>query len=191
MTARTHDLFAFAFLVTAAVYAPPSVLTVPTLFTSVVGNVVGALIPDLDQASNRLWDLLPGGNFVGRVFRHLFLGHRTISHSLLGGYLLFRLLEFSLPRIFNSNYVDIHVVLVSIMLGFVSHLIADGLTKEGIPLFFPLGLKVGFPPIRFFRVTTDSWVEHLIVLPLVLVYIGYFFVNHQGEFISLLSQLKQ
>lgn len=190
MTARTHDLLAFAFLATAAVYVPPVALTVPTLFTSIVGNVVGSLIPDLDQASNRLWDLLPGGNFVGRVFRHAFLGHRTISHSLLGGYILYKFLEFALPRVFNGNYVDAHVVLVSIMLGFVSHLVGDAITKEGIPLFFPFKIKFAFPPLRLLRVTTDSWVEHLVILPLILLYLGYFFVDHQGAFISLLGTLR-
>lgn len=185
MTARTHDLFAFSFLVTAACVITPAAISVPTLFTSVIGNVVGALIPDMDQASNRLWDLLPGGNAVGKIFRHLFLGHRTISHSLLGAFLLYQLLLFSLPKIFNVNYVNTNILLVSIMLGFVSHLFADSLTKEGIPLFFPFGIKIGFPPIKLFRIKTDSWVEHLVVLPLLVVYIAFIFVNNQSTFLSL------
>ena len=189
MTARTHDLFAFAFLVTAAVAFTPRTISVPTIFTSVVGNVVGALIPDMDQASNRLWDLLPGGNAVGKIFRHLFLGHRTISHSFIGGLLLYKLLLFVLPRLLNSSYVDIHIVLISIMLGFVSHLFADALTKEGIPLFFPFKLKIGIPPIKLLRVVTDSWVEHIIVLPLVLVYIAYIFINHQYIFINMFKSV--
>jgi len=65
MTARTHDVFAFASLITVAAIYPPNSLNLATLFTSLIGNVVGALIPDMDQATNRLWDLLPGGNFVG------------------------------------------------------------------------------------------------------------------------------
>lgn len=190
MTARTHDLFAFAFLTTAVAVVPPPSITLPTLFVSLVANVVGGLIPDLDQASNKLWDLLPGGNFTGNILRHLLLGHRTISHSLLGGFLLFKFLDFALPRIFNGHYVDHHFVLFSIMLGFASHLFADSLTKEGIPLFFPLGIKVGIPPIKFLRVTTDSWVEHIVVLPLVLLFVGYIFINNQVVFLNLFKNIS-
>src|SRR3990167_6754525 len=105
MTARTHDAFAFASLITAAVYYPPQSLNLATLFTSFVGNVIGSLIPDMDQASNRLWDLLPAGNFLGKIFRRLFISHRSISHSLLGGYILYRLLVIVLPILFNTDYI--------------------------------------------------------------------------------------
>lgn len=191
MTARTHDVFAFACLITVAAIYPPTVLSIPTIFTSIVGNVIGSLAPDLDQASNRLWDLLPGGNLVGRVLRHAFIGHRTISHSLLGGYLLYRFLVWVLPVVFNESYVDINILLVSIMIGFVSHLIADGVTKEGIPLFFPLPFKVAFPPFRFLRVTTGSAVENWVVLPAVGGYILWFMQSKQEVFLQILMSSRR
>ncbi len=190
MTARTHDLCAFALLVTAVAVYPPAVISLPTLMTSLVGNIVGGLIPDMDQASNKLYDLLPGSDFTGKILRRLFFGHRNISHSLLGGYLLYRLLEFVMPRLFNAQYVDAHILILSVMIGFVSHLLADSITKEGIPLFFPIPIKIGFPPIKFLRVTTDSWVEHLFVLPGVLIYTVWIFYSHQGGFFTLLTHLK-
>lgn len=190
MTARTHDLCAFACLATATALFPPIAISLPTLLTSLVGNIVGGLIPDMDQASNKLYDLLPGSDFTGKIVGKLFLGHRNISHSLLGGYLLYKLLEFVLPRLFNTNYVDPQILLISIMLGFASHLFADSLTREGIPLFFPFKIKIGFPPFRFMRVTTDSWVEHLVVLPAVVVYTAFIFYYHQSEFFTLLTHLK-
>jgi inner membrane protein len=190
MTARTHDLCAFATLVTATALFPPAVISLPTLMTSLVGNIVGGLIPDMDQASNKLYDLLPGSDFTGKVIGKLFLGHRNISHSLLGGYLLYKLLDFVLPRLFNAHYVDTHILLLSIMLGFASHLLADSITREGIPLFFPFTIKIGFPPLKFMRVVTDSWVEHLLVLPGVLVYTASVFYYHQSEFFTLLTHLK-
>ncbi len=191
MTARTHDVFAFACLITIAAAYPPSVLTIPTIFTSIVGNVVGSLAPDLDQASNRLWDLLPGGNLIGRVLRHAFIGHRTISHSLLGGFLLHRFLAWVLPIIFNEYYVDINILHLSIMIGFVSHLIADGVTKEGIPLFFPFPVKVAFPPFRFLRVTTGSAVENWIVLPAIGGYILWFMQSQQDVFLQILTASRK
>jgi len=62
MTAKTHDIFALASLVTVAAYYPPESLTVATVFVALVANNLGALIPDMDSASNRLWDLLPAGD---------------------------------------------------------------------------------------------------------------------------------
>ena len=99
MTARTHDAFAFASLVTVAAYYPPTSLNMTTLLTAIVANIVGCLIPDMDQASNRLWDLLPAGNHLGRIFRRVFLKHRTLSHSLLGMFLVYTVLINILPKL--------------------------------------------------------------------------------------------
>lgn len=187
MTARTHDAFAFASLLTAAAYFPPTSLSVTTVFAAVVGNVVGALIPDMDQASNRLWDLLPAGDKLAKIFRRLFLKHRTLSHSFLGAFLLYKLLQWLLPRVLNANYINIEIVFASIMIGFFSHLLADGLTKEGLPLFFPFGFKIGFPPIKKLRITTDSWVEHWLVLPLVVSFIIWIVNTHREAFAQILK----
>src|SRR3990167_7931732 len=99
MTARTHDLIAFASLLTVASYNPPGELNISTVVTCLVGSVVGALAPDMDQATNRLWDMLPAGNLVGRLLRNLMLRHRTISHSFLGIFLFYKLLDFAVPRL--------------------------------------------------------------------------------------------
>ncbi|OGM61492.1 hypothetical protein A2961_00625 [Candidatus Woesebacteria bacterium RIFCSPLOWO2_01_FULL_39_21] len=187
MTARTHDAFAFASLVTVATIYPPVSLNLATMFTSIVGNIVGALTPDLDQASNRLWDLLPAGNVVGKILRPLLLGHRTLSHSILGGVIYYKVLEFVLPKILNASYVNIGIVTVSIMIGFISHLIADSLTKEGIPLFFPFKMKIGIPPVSFMRITTGGFIENVLILPVIAIYLIWL-VNTKKEI--LLSVLK-
>lgn len=191
MVARTHDAFAFACLTTAAVYFPPQNLNIPTLFSCLVGNVIGALIPDLDQATNRLWDLLPAGNLVGRVFRRLFLSHRTLSHSLLGLVLFYKILEFVLPKILNPEYVNVEYVFISMMIGIVSHLVGDAITREGIPLFFPIKWKFGIPPIAKLRFVTGNWFENFIVLPLIAVYIVWFVNDHQESFLKILLGLTQ
>ena len=92
MTGRTHDAIGFSVLVVAASYYPPSSLTIYTLFGALVGNVVGSYLPDIDQATNRLWDMMPLGEVTGRVFRNLFLKHRTITHSLLGLFIFYKFL---------------------------------------------------------------------------------------------------
>jgi inner membrane protein len=190
MLARTHDVFAFSWLITAAVYYPPASLNIPTLFSCVVGNVVGSLLPDLDQASNRLWDLLPAGNLMGKIFRRLFLSHRTISHSLVGFFLFYKVFEFVLPKLLNPEYVNIQLVFVSIMIGLASHLVGDAVTREGIPLFFPIKWKFGFPPISALRFVTGSWFENLVVLPGIAVYIAWFVNENQQTLLKILLELK-
>lgn len=186
MTARTHDAFAFASLITFAVFFPPENLNLLTLSAAIVGNIVGALIPDMDQASNRLWDLLPMGDHLAKVFRRLFYKHRTLSHSILGMVIIYKLLDWGLPQLLNPTHVDSHIVFVSVMIGYASHLLADSLTKEGLPLFFPLPFEIGIPPIRYFRITTGKFVENFLVLPGVGLYILFFIREYQSELVTIL-----
>jgi inner membrane protein len=189
MTARTHDMFALASLVTAANYFPPASVTLATIVTSMVGCIVGSLIPDMDQATNRLWDLVPGGDFTGRIFKKFLLSHRTLSHSLLGTYLFYLLLNWLLPKIFNSQYIDPQIVVFSVMIGFISHLLADSLTTEGLPLFFPLGFKIGFPPLTSLRIKTGNWIENLIIFPGILIYLFVFITAYQDRLLILLKSI--
>lgn len=186
MTSRTHDVFALASLITVAVYYPPSSLNVITLVTSSVGCIVGSLLPDIDQASNRLWDLIPVGHFVGKIFTKLFLAHRTLSHSLLGIFLINKALWWVLFKLFNPSFIDVKIVYSSIMIGYLSHLLADAFTEEGLPLLFPIKWKVGFPPIKQWRIETGKWFEKLIVFPGILAYIFWFVINNQGKMIDVL-----
>ena len=190
MTARTHDLFAFASLVTVATYYPPASLNLLTLFAAFVGNIIGGLIPDIDQATNRLWDLLPAGDYLGRVFRRIFLKHRTITHSLLGVFLIHKLLLFVLPKLLNTGYLQIDIIYYAIMIGYISHLVADAITKDGLPLLFPLNWKIGFPPISALRVTTGSWVENLVILPAVGFYIFWFIGKNQEAILKIINLVR-
>ncbi len=187
MTARTHDAFAFTFLVTSAVLFPPESLSLYTLFASLIGNIVGGMIPDLDQAGNRLWEFLPGGDFVGKVLRRLFYKHRTITHSLLGMYLIYKFLQWILPIFFNPEFVNPDILLASIMIGYFSHLIADCLTKEGVPLLFPINLDVGFPPFKKLRIKTGNWVESYIILPVLGIYLVWLIRNFYGQLVKILT----
>lgn len=189
MNARTHDILALASLVTVATYVEPFPINIPTFAACLVGNVVGALLPDMDQASNRLWDLVPAGNVVGKVFRRAFLGHRTISHSILGGFILWHLMLIGLPIFFHPDHINIYLVMVSVMIGFLSHLVGDVITKEGIPLFFPFPIKIGIPPFRFLRITTGKFVENFVIFPLLGIYIVWVFAKYQTVILTWLRQM--
>jgi inner membrane protein len=190
MTSRTHDIIAFSALITAAAYFPPHELNVLTMFAALVGSVVGSLVPDLDQGTNRLWELLPVGKFTGHFLRRLLLEHRTISHSFLGGFIFYNILVFVIPRLFNPIYVNTGVLVTAIMIGYISHLIADMFTKDGIPLFFPLPYKIGIPPAKSMRITTGGFVEKFIIFPGVLVYIFWIVTQKRELFLYLLRLIR-
>ena len=189
MTARTHDLAAFASLVTVAAWFPPPSLNLATLFSALISCVIGSLIPDMDQSENRLWDLLPGGDLLGKFFRKLFLGHRSISHSLLGIFLYYQFFSWLLPKFLNTLFINPLIVLSALMIGLISHLLADSLTEEGIPLFFPFGFKVGFPPIHSWRIKTGGWFEKLVIFPGIIIYLVFFLRSHSNQVIMILKQL--
>ncbi len=174
MTSRTHDAFALASLVTVASFYPPEHLNLMTLVVSVIGADIGALIPDMDQGGNRLWDLLPAGDRVGRILRRIFYKHRTLTHSLVGGYLIYRILEWALIKFLNPAFMDPQIILVSIMIGYASHLLADSFTEEGVPLLFPINLSFGIPPFKSLRIKTGKWFENIVIYPAVWVYLIWF-----------------
>jgi inner membrane protein len=190
MVGRTHQLIGFTSFVTIGLLFPPQELNMVTLSTCVIGNVVGSLLPDIDGAGNRLWDLLPAGNLVGKFARRLFYKHRTITHSLLGGFLIYKALWFILPKLFNPEYVNISLVFTSIMIGFVAHLLADMMTKDGIPLLFPFKWYFGIPPLSFLRMRTGGFVENFIVFPGVVVFLGYMLFSLRDTFFSLIHLVR-
>ena len=68
--------------------------------------------------------------------------------------------------------------------GFLSHLILDSLTIEGVPWLFPLQAYYGLPPVSRLRVRTGSLVEQFVVMPLLLGGIGWIGYRAGAELIS-------
>ncbi|MGB4967372.1 MAG: metal-dependent hydrolase [Candidatus Saccharimonadales bacterium] len=169
MTARTHDVAALSALVGWVIAMPPGNLTVATALAAVLANQLGGIAPDIDQPTAPFWRNLPIGRYFGRVFGALVGGHRFFCHSILGlavfGVGVMALLQFLQPIM---PHIDIDLVWLAFMIGMVSHLIMDTTTKEGVPWLLPLPYKFGLPPLRRFRITTGSWVENLVVLPLLI-----------------------
>jgi membrane-bound metal-dependent hydrolase YbcI (DUF457 family) len=93
-------------------------------------------------------------------------------------------------RILNPNYLNIQIVIISVMIGFIAHICADMLTKEGVPLLFPLPFKIGFPPFKVLRITTGKFVEKFIVFPGVILYIIWFVTYHRGELVTLIKLIQ-
>ena len=148
---------------------------------------IGALIPDMDGGGNNLWHLLPAGEKTGRILKGIFYKHRTVTHSLLGVFLIYKLFFWLLPKFLNPAYLNPQLILIAIMVGYISHLVADGLTEEGIPLFWPLKINFGFPPIKSWRIKTGKWFENFVVYPAIWVYLIWFIDLNKHKLVSILK----
>lgn len=191
MTARTHDLFAATAGVLVVVYFALPDMTLATAAVAGTALFLGGLAPDIDEPSSELWQRMPAGSggLFGRVLRPAFGGHRFITHSLLGMWLIGKILWFVLQKISGVLLVDMNVVWWGFELGFLSHLVADSLTREGVPWMFPLPWKLGFPPIKALRVTTGALAEKALVFPGLLLLNGYLIYTHYDQFVTLIRSL--
>ena len=183
MKARTHDIAAATALLGVIVVLPelPTV-TLATAVTAFIANQLGGIIPDIDQPTAPFWRNLPIGGTIGRVIAKMLGGHRFITHSLLGvvlvGFLLNLFLTFIQP--IQPN-VQMNYVWWAFMIGMVSHLVMDTLTKEGVPWLLPIPVKFGIPPLKRFRITTGKWTENFVTLPILLLIIGILSATHYTE----------
>jgi inner membrane protein len=155
-----------------------------------LANQLGGIAPDIDQPTAPLWRNLPEGHYVGKVFGKLLGGHRFISHSLLGlalfAWAAKLLLHFLQPLM---PHVDIQLVWYAFIIGYVSHLLMDTLTKEGVPWLLPVPYKFGLPPLRSLRITTGKAVETALLLPALVLFNIWLFASHYTHITALLRHI--
>ena len=141
MNATTHAIFGVAALVGVSLFTGED----PALY-AYPAAAVAAWIPDVDNPRSRL------GNGLSRtkspvldklirpvswglralsfvLFRTV--GHRTLTHSLLG-VLIFAAIVSPLAPLVPGLYA-------ALLAGYASHLFADALNTKGVPLFWPMG----------------------------------------------------
>lgn len=188
MTGRTHDLAAFTALGVVVLSQPPRTVTLVTAMVAVLANLIGGIVPDVDQPTAPFWRNLPVGRYFGRIFSAVHGGHRFVTHSLLGlalfGFGAHWLLV-ALHPVMSS--VDIDLVWGAFMIGMVSHLIMDTFTKEGVPWLLPLPVKFGVPPLRRLRLTTDHFIEKFIVFPLLLLFNAVLYFANYDKLLAILQ----
>ena len=189
VTARTHDLAAISALATICLLAPPATIGLSTAMMAIIANLIGGIIPDIDQPTAPLWRNLPVGRYVGKVTDKLLGGHRFLTHSLLGmaitGYLIHWLLSVFRPILgsINPGYVW-----WAFMIGMTSHLVLDSFTKEGVPWLLPLPVKLGLPPVKSWRITSGGAIETFGVFPALIVYNIWLYTSHYQTVLILLHQ---
>lgn len=189
MTARTHDLAAITALGIVVLSQPVRTVTLATAIVAVFANLIGGITPDIDQPTAPLWRNLPVGKYFGKVFDDFTGGHRFLTHSLLGlaifGFAAHWLLVFLHP-IMQS--VNIGLVWWAFMIGMLSHLVMDTLTKEGVPWLLPVPVRLGLPPIKAFRITTGKALETFGVFPALLVFNACFYWANYHKLLDILHR---
>ncbi len=164
MLGKTHQLIGFTTVYSAALYFNVTDLNAQTIIAGVILSSIGSLTPDLDDSKNKLYTLLPiGQKTLSGIGGKLFGEHRTISHSLVGILIFGWLSKFLIYKIPEANGFENSLLWYSFFISFLAHLGADALTKDGIPLFWPINLRIGFPPFRALRIKTGGFVEIFII----------------------------
>lgn len=186
MTGRTHDLAGFTALSFVVAVAPPQDLTLSTALVALSANFIGALAPDIDQSTATLWRRFRGGGILGKLLAPLLGGHRMISHSILGVFLFGFLLTALLNLVGTVLLVDMDIVWWAFMVGFVSHLVTDMFTREGVPWLFPLPFNFGIPPLRALRFKTGGFIEKSIVFPGLILINIWIYYSFYDKFLMLL-----
>lgn len=189
MTGRTHDLAALTALGAVVLLEPARTVTLATALIAILANQIGGIAPDIDQPTAPLWRNLPEGKIFGKVFDKSVGGHRFLTHSLIGvaafSFLVHLLLQFLHPLM---PHVNIGLVWWAFLIGMLSHLVMDTLTKEGVPWLLPIPVRLGFPPLKAWRITTGKAVEMFIVFPGLLILDIWFVASHYNELLILLHQ---
>ncbi len=187
MTARTHDLAAITALGIVVLIHPLQPVTLGTAIVAVFANLIGGITPDIDQPTAPFWRNLPVGKYFGKIFGAMSGGHRFITHSIIGlviaGFLAHLLILFVHPLMPS---VDTGIVWWAFMIGMVSHLVMDTLTKEGVPWLLPIPFKFGFPPLKAWRITTGEWIETWVIFPVLFVFNAWFYSQHYQEILNIL-----
>ncbi|CAN5121432.1 hypothetical protein BH09PAT3_BH09PAT3_5970 [soil metagenome] len=188
MIARTHDAAAITALGVVFLLATPQHVSLATVIVAVLANLIGGITPDIDQPTAPFWRNLPIGKYFGKLMGNALGGHRFLSHSILGLFLfgfLFNSLLLFLHPIMGS--IDTGFVFWAFMIGMISHLVMDTLTKEGVPWLLPIPIKFGLPPIRAWRITTGKWVETRVIFPLIIIFNCWFYFLFYDELVTILK----
>ena len=183
MTGRTHDLAAFTLLNAAFIYMHAPQMTLGTAICAFGANMIGGLLPDIDDASADIWDKVRAGSLLAKLIKPIVGSHRMISHSIIGMAIIGFLLKHLLAAMGTVLLVDMNIIWWSVMIGYVSHLVVDSLTSEGVPWFLPLRVRIGFPPIRWLRIKTGTWRESLLFVPLLIGGNIYLFYTHYQTYL--------
>ncbi len=124
--------------------------------------------PDFRQTARRasLFDTLADRHGLVWIFGHMLL---AFIHPL-------------------TPHVNVGLVWWAFLIGILSHLVMDSFTKEGVPWLLPIPFKLGFPPVKTWRITTGHFAELLIVFPGLIALDVWFCASHYHYLLTFVHQ---
>lgn len=84
-----------------------------------------------------------------------------------------------------------NIVWWAFMIGFVSHLLMDTITREGVPWLFPIPIHIGIPPFKFMRIKTGGMIEKSIIFPGLILANGYIYYHNYGHVLTFLRHFAK
>ena len=165
MTAPTHITFG---LLTVAgsfsLFSLPLHRNLPAILCAIIGSV----LPDVDSPKSYIGRVLPYASIpIERQW-----GHRTITHSVL---CLLALSVMIWPLLIWQP-----ACYAAVLLGYMSHIVADCATKSGVPLFYPHPAACVFPGSAKYRIKTRSIGEGYLLIGFLLMLLIFIPILHMG-----------
>jgi membrane-bound metal-dependent hydrolase YbcI (DUF457 family) len=122
--------------------------------THILVGSIAALLPDIDNPKSFIGRLL---FFVSNPIDRKY-GHRTITHSFLATFILGGVAYLSL-YIYSRSLTQYVPIVATIMLAYFSHIFFDGVTKQGVLIYYPNRTWGVFPTNPSYRIRTGSKAE--------------------------------
>ncbi len=118
--------------------------------------LLGSVLPDIDSKNSKInqWS-----GFIGKIIA-IFAKHRGMFHSLF----------FYLFLFFAISYFTRQYYAFGLFLGYLAHLISDGMTLAGVQVFYPFSKFKLKGPIK-----VGSFTEGIIMLCLVVLILKFLF----------------
>ncbi|AGJ61241.1 Inner membrane protein ydjM [Candidatus Moranella endobia PCVAL] len=135
MNAEGHFIFAFASTIFAKKIALTPILAKGDWWHIITGGLITCLLPDIDHPKSLLGQRLA---WLSTPIARL-CGHRGFTHSLLAS--IASIILFTLPP---QRFIPIDA-LHAMIIGYLSHILADMLTPTGVPLLWPCHWRFRLP----------------------------------------------
>ena len=148
MTLPNHIVGGLTFTGIFAALTDVNILEKPSYIIVVI---IASMLPDIDHTKSLIGKIFfPISKYLNRNY-----GHRTLTHTLL-----FLILGTVITGILERNFTGDTTYSKLFFFGYLSHLIFDMMTVQGVPLFYPFSrnpcVLPGNPDIRL-----ASWLPRL------------------------------
>jgi inner membrane protein len=158
VTGKTHLLIGLGTGLLLCHIAQPQTVTIAAAVIALAG--LGSLLPDVDTPQSTINRLIPPLMLIS-----LFVKHRGFSHSIF-------IPAITIVAGVVLTIAPVELLIIAGAIGYLSHLVADAVTIQGIPLLSPLPYTIHLLP-KPFRLTTGGIIENLLGLSIVLGILYY------------------